>query len=174
MSVTRRQRCSDFHCHDSPKRVLLVGAERPDEFQDAFQLLRRGFEVTVVNPRTSQAARSFRRHGGCFLPATIESLPPELAKFDLICEHYPYPTGRYFVPAADFARARLTRLARGGCWVLFTESARYARQLTAALEEGAARREFSLRLALVPENLAPASSYPPVKTRLRLIFQRRG
>jgi hypothetical protein len=173
MQLTRRQRCSDFHRNRPTKRVLLVGAERPDEFRDALRLLRQGHEVAVVNPRISRAARIFRREGGWFIPARIEQLPSALGDFDLICENYPYPSGRHFTPARDFARARLRRLARGGLWVLFTESGRYARQLKAAVDKGSDSHKFSFQIARVPENLAPASSYPPVTTRLRLTFTRR-
>ena len=173
MRLKRRQRCSDFQCCRVPKRVLLVGAERPAEFRDAMKLLRRGHEVTVVNPRVTCAARVFRSEGGRFIPARVEQLPRALGDFDLICENYPYPSGRKSVPARAFAQARLVRLARGGRWILFTESPRYARELKAAAEGRTDGGDFSLRLSRVPEDLAPASSYPPSGTRFRLTFERR-
>jgi transposase len=168
-----RQRCSDFQRCDVPLRVLLVGAERPDEFRDAIRLVRRGHEVAVINPRLSRAARMFRGEGGWFVRAKVEQLPRALGDFDLICENYPYPSGRHFVPATAFARARLARLARGGRWVLFTESPRYTRELRAAVENRPGGEDFSVRVSRVTENLAPASSYPPVPTRFQLTFVRR-
>jgi hypothetical protein len=173
MRWERRQRCSDFQCNAFPKRVLLVGAERPDEFRDAIRLLRQGHEVAVVNPRASAAAHIFQRAGGWFIPARVEQLPRALGKFDLICENYPYPSGHHMVPARAFARARLARLARGGRWILFTESPRYARALQAAVEHEPDGGKFSVRVWRVAQELAPASSYPPVRTRFRLIFERR-
>jgi hypothetical protein len=154
--------------------VLFLGAERPDEFSDALRLHQEGHDVAVVNPRVSRAARLFRAAGGCFLPARVEQLPPSLVRFDLICENYPYPSGRYFVPARAFARERLARLAHGGRWILFTESPRYARELKAAVEDGPQAGSFSVRVSPVAEELAPASSYPLVSTRFRLTFQRRS
>jgi len=173
MPLDRRQRCSDFEYSETAKRVLLVGAERPDEFRDAIRLLLRGHEVAVVNPRVTQAARIFHNEGGWFIPSRIEQLSRALGDFDLICENYPYPSGRHFVPARAFARARLARLARGGRWLVFTESPRYARELKAAVEEGLGGANFRVRVSRVPADLAPASSYPPVSRRFRLIFERR-
>lgn len=151
----------------------MVGAERPDEFRDAIRLVRRGHEVAVINPRLSRAARIFRGAGGRFVRTRVERLPRALGEYDLICENYPYPSGRHFVPATAFARVRLARLARGGRWVLFTESPRYARELKAAVEARPEGGDFSVRVSRVSENLAPASSYPPVPTRFRLTFVRR-
>lgn len=173
MQLASRQRCSDFQRYRAPQRVLFVGAERPDEFRDAIRLLRRGHEVAVVNPRVSRAARLFRSEGGWFIPAKVEHLPAALRDFDLICENYPYPSGRHFVPARAFAGARLARLARGGRWILFTESPRYARELLAAVEDGPIGGDFSLRLSQLAADFAPASAYPPTSTRFRLTFERR-
>jgi len=173
MGFDRRQRCSDFPCCGGAKRVLVVGAERPDEFRDALRLLWRGHDVAVVNPRVSRAARIFRSVGGWFIPTRIERLPDELRSFDLICESYPYPSGRYSLPAKAFAWARLARLARGGRWILFTESPRYARELKAAVKDRPEGADFSVKVSPVAENLAPQSSYPPTSTRYRLIFERR-
>jgi transposase len=170
--LQRRQRCSDVD-GSGAKRVLLVGAERPDEFRDARRLLLQGHDVAVVNPRMSRAARLFRAEGGRFMSARVDQLPAFAGQFDLICENYPYPSGRHFVPARLFALARLARLARGGRWVLFTESPRYARELKAAVENGPHGATIRVRLSRVAEELAPASSYPPVSTRFRLIFLKR-
>lgn len=174
MEAQRRQRCSDFHCCGAAQRVLLVGAERPEEFRDAIRLLWGGHEVAVVNPRVSRAARIFRDEGGFFIPARIEQLPRVLGQFDLICENYPYPSGRHFVPARAFVRARLGRLAPGGRWILFTESSRYADELKAAVEDESGAGKFKVQVSRLPEKLAPASSYPPIPARLRLTFERRS
>src|SRR5438105_14927294 len=127
----RSQRCSDFVSPCATQSVLFVGAERADEFANAMRLHREGHDVIVVNPRETAAARAFRRAGGTFLRAHVEQLPPACCRFDSICENYPYPSGRQYVAPRDFALARLARLAPGGRWVLFTESARYATLLKA-------------------------------------------
>jgi hypothetical protein len=77
------------------------------------------------------------------------------------------------VPAVPFTRARLGRLARGGRWILFTESLRYARALKAAVENALEGAKFNVRVSRVSQHRAPASSYPPVDARFRLIFERR-
>jgi hypothetical protein len=174
MGWYRRQRCSDFSCCRTAKRVLLVGAETPDEFRDAATLVRKGHVVVIVNPRVSRPARLFRAAGGWFMPARLEHLPVSLGRFDLICENYPYPSGRYSVPARTFAGERLARLARGGRWILFTENSRYARELKRAVESGPHAGCFSVRISRLAEELAPASLYPPVRTRFRLTFERRS
>jgi hypothetical protein len=152
--------------------VLFIGAERVDEFVDATRLVCEGHDVTVVNPRETAAARAFRRAGGTFLRARIEQLPATCCHFDIICENYPYPSGRHYVPPRDFALARLARLAPGGRWVLFTEAARYATQLKAVGDYDAIQRQFRVRLASLPPGAAPPSAYPSAGTRFRLIFER--
>src|ERR1700756_4696377 len=94
MRLTSKQLFSDFLPQSLGQKVLLVGAERPDEFADAMRLVRRGHEVVVVNPRASLAARGFAKDGGTFVRTTIECLPLALGSFDLICENYPYPVAR--------------------------------------------------------------------------------
>ena len=71
----RSQRCSDFVSPCATQAVLLVGAERADEFADAMRLVCEGHDVIVVNPRETAAARAFRRAGGTFLRAGVEQLP---------------------------------------------------------------------------------------------------
>jgi hypothetical protein len=154
--------------------VLFVGAERTDEFADALRLVCEGHDVIVVNPRETTAARAFRKAGGTFLRAAVEQLPTACCCFDLICENYPYPSGRHFVPPRDFAVARLARVAPGGRWVLFTESARYASLLKAVGDyDETVQRRFRVRLSSLPPSAAPPSAYPSAGTRFRLLFERR-
>jgi hypothetical protein len=171
---TCSQRCSDFVSPCATQSVLFVGAERTDEFADAMRLVCEGHDVIVINPRETAEAAAFRRAGGTFVPARVEQLPTACCHFDIICENYPYPSGRHYVPPRDFALARLARLAPGGRWVLFTEAARYATLLKALGDyDEAVQRRFRVRLSnLLPEQ-APPSAYPSAGTRFRLIFERR-
>jgi hypothetical protein len=154
--------------------VLLVGAERQDEFADALRLVRRGHDVTAVNPKETAAAREFQSRGGTFIRARVEQLPPACGCFDVICENYPYPSGQHYVPPRSFALARLARLAPGGRWILFTEGVRFATLLKAVADyDEAVQDKFRVGFSRVPPEDAPPSSYPPVDTRLRLIFERR-
>jgi transposase len=154
--------------------VLFVGAERADEFADAMRLASAGHDVIVINPRETAAARAFRRSGGTFVRARVEQLPTACCRFDVICENYPYPSGRHYVPPRDFARARLARLVPGGRWVLFTEAARYATLLKAVGDHDAAvQRSFRVGLTGLSSKEAPPSAYPSAGTRFRLVFERR-
>jgi hypothetical protein len=167
------QHCSDIAADRGARRVLFVGTERPDEFADAMRLACRGHCVLVVNPRKTAAAAAFRRKGGRFIQTRIEQLPHGVAAFDVICEYYPYPSGRNYVPPRPFALARLSRLAPGGRWVLFTESPRFATLLRAVADyDPAAQGTFRVSLSPVSTDEAPPSTYPPVSTRLRLVFER--
>jgi len=119
--------------------------------------------------------RAFRRAGGTFLRARIEQLPPACCRFDVICENYPYPLRRYSGQTKPYAMARLKRLAPGGRWIVITESPRFATALKALADFDAdVARHFTLRFSVVSPRDAPPSTYPPVNTRFRLIFQRRG
>jgi hypothetical protein len=165
------QRCSDFVSPCAAQAVLFVGAERPDEFADAMQLVREGHDVIAINPRETAAARAFRRAGGTFLRAGVEQLPRACCRFDVICDNYPYPSGRHYVPPRDFA---LALLAPGGRWVLFTESARYASLLKAVADyDEAAQYKFRASLSSLTPSAAPPSSYPASSTRFRLTVKRR-
>jgi hypothetical protein len=156
-------------------RILLVGSETPQEFREALRLTFRGHQVFVVNPRETDAARNFRAASGHFLAARIEHLPRPCGGFDLILENYPYPSGRHYVPPLPFARARLSRLAHGGRWMVYTESRRYASLLEAAVAyHPRLAQRFSVRRARVPLDAAPPSSYPQLDTRFLLVFKRRG
>jgi len=165
--------CCDFIRSASGRNILFVGAERVDEFADAMRAVRRGHRVLVVNPRETAAARAFRSQRGRFARARIEDLPRIGSGFEVICENYPYPSGPHSAPIRAFAHARLARLAPGGRWILFTESARLATALRMLVEYDAdVRRRFVLELARVRLHQAPPSAYPPVPSRFRLIFER--
>src|SRR5215471_18498982 len=76
VTASKRARCSHFvGKQGGANRVLFVGAERPDEFADAARLARQGHDVLVVNPRETDAAKSFRQAGGQFVRTRIEALP---------------------------------------------------------------------------------------------------
>lgn len=155
-------------------RVLLVGAETAQEFREALRLTSRGHQVLVVNPRETDAAWNYRVAFGHFLPVRIEDLPRQCGGFDLILENYPYPSGRHYVQPLPFARARLSRLAHGGRWIVYTESARYASLLQASVAYYPRLAErFSVRRTTVPLDAAPPSSYPQLDTRFLLVFKRR-
>ena len=170
----RRQHCSAFVPPCPSQNVLLVGAERRDEFGEAIGLVHQGHNVTIVNPRETTAAREFQSRRGTFIRARVEQLPSACRCFDVICENYPYPSGEYYVPPRAFALARLSRLALGGRWILFTEALRFATLLKAVVDyDDAVQGRFRLGFSRVPPEDAPPSSYPPVNTRFRLIFERR-
>ena len=168
------RRCSDFVSRCATQAVLFVGAERTDEFADAMRLVCEGDDVIVINPRETAAARAFRRAGGTFVRARVEQLPTACCRFDVICENYPYPSGRHYVPPRDFTLARLARLAPGGRWVLFTEAARYATLLKAVGDYDVdVQGGFRVGLSSLAPERAPLSAYPSLGTRFRLIFERR-
>jgi hypothetical protein len=180
----RRQRSASNAVSTSPSRpscvsrvlnILFVGPERPDEFANAIQLMRRGHTVIAVNPRETHASRAFQERGGTFLATRIEQLPRACGAFDLILENYPYPSGQDYVPPRPYALARLSRLAQRGRWILFTEAVRFATLLTAAVQhDDHLRGKFHISLAPLSVNAAPPSYYPPVDSRFRLIFERPG
>jgi hypothetical protein len=154
--------------------VLFVGPERDDEFAHALRLSTKGHDVIAINPRETSAAQAFRRAGGTFVRARIEDLPPKSCRFNLICENYPYPSGRHYVPPRPFALARLSLLKPAGRWILVTESSRYATLLKAVGDyDDDMRARFRSTLSPLSIDEAPPSSYPRAETRYRLIFQRR-
>jgi phosphatidylserine/phosphatidylglycerophosphate/cardiolipin synthase-like enzyme len=175
VSVKRKQAryCRNCAPPRSAQNVLLVGAERVGEFAQAMRLARQGHGVVAINPRETASARAFRRAGGRFIRARLEDLPPECCRFDLICENYPYPSGRHYVPPRAFAIARLARLKPGGRWILVTESPRYASLLKAVgAHDGALRSRFRSTLTPLSIDEAPPSAYPRADTRFRLVFRR--
>lgn len=168
------QRCSSFASLAPPRSVLLIGPERPDEFADALWLARQGHNVTVVNPKETSASKKYMKEGGIFVRARVEELPRICSRFHLICENYPYPSGEQYVPPRAFALARLSRLAPGGRWVLFTEAVRFATLLKGVVDyNDDLRSQFSCSFSSLSPCQAPPSAYPPTDTRLRLVFKRR-
>jgi hypothetical protein len=185
----RRQCCSDYSPLCPVRNVLLVGAERPDEFADAVRLVRQGHKVVVVNPHVSLAARNFSQDGGTFIRTTIECLPVARGLFDLICENYPYTVARVEGVCEEdpcpvwlstravraYAVARLKRLAPRGRWIAFTESPDFAGALRSFVHRDPdIRRNFSVRIVSLAGDEAPRSAYPYLPTRFKIIFQRRS
>lgn len=183
-----RQCCSHFLPRHPIQNVLILGAERPDEFADAVRLARCGHSVIVVNPRESIAARRFANAGGSFIQSAIERLPSTLGLFDLICENYPYTVARVEGVCEDdpcsmwlsaramraYAMARLRHLAPHGRWIVFTESPGFAGALRSLLHRHKGiGHNFSVRIVPLTRDEAPRSSYPDLSTRFQLIFQRR-
>jgi hypothetical protein len=170
---TRALRCSDFVPSSPLQSVLLVGAEQGHEFADAIRMMCSGHRVVVANPRETLAARAYRLAGGRFIKTRIEQLPPSCNRFNLICENYPYPSGRHYVPPRPFALARLSRLAPGGRWILFTEAVRFATLLKAVADyDQTMPGRFRVELSSVSPDEAPPSRYPRMSGRFRLVFQR--
>ena len=168
-------------------QVLIIGAERRDEFAHARRLVGRGHSVIVVNPRESAAAHRFAPAGGYFIQSAIERLPLTLGPFDLVCENYPFTVGEVEGVCEDdpcpvwlsslairaYAVARLRHLAPDGRWILFTESPGFARALRSIVRrDPVIQRNFSSRIAQVRAEEAPPSSYPRLATRFKVVFQR--
>jgi hypothetical protein len=168
--------------------VLLVGAERSDEFADAMRLVRQGHKVVAVNPHTSLAAHSFAKYGGTFVPTSIEYLPLAFGPFDLICESYPFTVARVKGVCEDdpcpmwlsaramraYAIARLRHLALRGRWIVFTESPGFVRALRSMVHrDPGIQRNFNIRIVPLKPDEAPRSSYPRLSTRFKVIFRRR-
>ena len=153
------------------QRVLMVGAERADEFDWAAGLQASGQEVTVVNPATSPAGRQFRRGGGHLITGNIERLPPAPA-YNVIREDFPFPLGRMFQPTRAFAEERIRRLLPGGRWVVATESDEFATTLQAAAGPEVA---VSRTTAPLEHEATPTSPWLPETSRERfvLVFTRR-
>jgi len=153
--------------------ISFVGAESGDEFSHAMGLTCQEHDVIKINPRETASAKAFRRGGRRFIRARIEDLPPGSCRFDFICENYPYPSGRHYVPPRPFALARLSLLKPGGQRILVTESPRYASLLKGVGDyNDAVRARFRSTLSLRSIDEAPPSAYPRADTRYRLIFQR--
>ena len=172
-SAGRAQSCFRMAPPRLHQNVLFIGPERGNEFAHALRLTRRGHDVIAINPRETASAAAFCRAGGKFIHARIEDLPPELCRFNLICENYPYPSGRHYVPPRPFALARLSLLRPGGKWILVTESARYASLLKSVGDcDDDVSARFRSTLSPLSIDEAPPSFYPRAKSRFRLIFQR--
>jgi hypothetical protein len=183
----RKQRCSNFASRAKALNVVIVGAERSDEFADAVRLARLGCNVIVVNPRERVAARRFANAGGIFIQSDIEQLPSMFGPFDLICESYPFTVARVEGVCEDnpcpmwlsarvmraYTMARLRHLAPGGRWILFTESPGFARALRSIVRRDLGIQcTFNIRIVLLKTDEAPRSSYPHLRTRFKVIIQR--
>lgn len=183
----RSQRCSDFAARTAALNLLIIGAERSDEFADAKRLVHQGHKVVAVNPYASLAARNFAKGGGTFVHTTIECLPLVFGSFDLICENYPYTVARVEGVCEEnpcqlwlgaramraYAVARLRYLAPGGRWIVFTESPGFADALRSIVHrDQAIRRNFSCRIVRLIADEAPQSSYPRLPSRFKVILQR--
>jgi hypothetical protein len=185
MPLTSCQVCSRFTPLNGRRRnVLIIGAERWDEFKDA-ELIGDTHRVTVANPRKTAAAKRFVTEGGSLIRSTIERFPAKLGPFDLICENYPYTVARvagvcHEQPCPIWlsrreiracAMARLKHLAPNGQWIIFTESPGFACALRwIGRNDEMIRRHFNVRVVRVAKQQAPPSSYPHLTTRFKLIF----
>jgi monoamine oxidase len=157
-----------------PQKILFVSAELGDKFKHATQLVCQGHDVMAISPRATAPARAFRRIGGQFIRGRVEDLPLEACRFDLIRENHPYPSERHYLSARPFALARLSRLRKGGRWIVVTESPRHASLLKAIgdYDEGV-QRNFTVTASSLAPDQAPSTLYRGRKARFRLIFQRR-
>jgi hypothetical protein len=112
----------------TPQRILVVGAERAEEFQYAREMAALGRDVTVVNPQATPESEAFAASGGNFVQAGIETLPQQPG-YNVVSEDFPVPVRRFFPQAQAQATERISRLEPGGRWVVTTESAEYVQML---------------------------------------------
>jgi hypothetical protein len=112
----------------APQRILVVGAERPAEFQYATERAAAGNDVTVVNPQATPESAAFSAAGGTFVEAGIETLP-QRPGYNVVSEDFPVPIRRMFPQARDMATERISRLEPGGRWVVTTESSEFVQML---------------------------------------------
>jgi hypothetical protein len=167
--------------------VLIIGAERWDEFKDAELIGDRSHRVIVANPRETAAAKQFRTEGGSFIRSTIERLPAKLGPFNLICENYPYTVARVAGVCHEqpcpmwlsrrevraYAMARLKHLAPNGQWIVFTESPGFTGALRSiGRNDETIRRHFSVRVVRLTKRQAPPSSYPHLTSRFKVVFKK--
>ncbi len=156
------------------QNILFVDAGPGNEFKDAIRLVAEGQDVLAIGPRETASARTLRRAGGKFVSARIEDLPPESCRFDLIRERVLYPSERHYSLGRSFALARLSRLKKGGRWILVTESPRYVSLLKAVGDyDEALHRNFTVTASSLAPDQAPSTLDTGGKARFRLIFQRR-
>jgi hypothetical protein len=148
-------------------RVLVVGPETEGEFQYAQKVDASGGKATAVNPVKTPAADRFVAGGGEFVEGKVDTLPKD-AKFDIIREDFPYPTGN-FVDTAS-ANERISRLKSGGSWVVVTEKPDFADTLEAAAAlQGA--KVMRRDIAQWHEG-APVSDHPKDAGRIAIIITR--
>ena len=154
----------------NPENVLVVGAERADEFAYADELMAHGQQVTVVNPSVTDEAQAFAERGGNFVRGRVEDLP-EGQQYTMIREDFPFPLGRAFQPTSEFATARLDRLAPGGRWVVVTESSEFSTTLQATTIGHPDIKVTSIEIPVFHEG-TPQSAWPREARRFVLIFER--
>jgi hypothetical protein len=167
--------------------ILAIGAERPEEFAAALRRARSRDRVIVVNPRRTNAAKSFVQSGGNFIQAPVQNLPDELGPFDLVLENYPFTVGlvegvceqepcpfwRSSRAVRNYAVPRLRQLGPGGRWILWTESPGLARTLRRLIRTNPSlTRNFAVRIDSAARRRAPRSSYPHLQTRFRVTIER--
>jgi hypothetical protein len=139
-------------------RVLVVGPETEGEFEYAQKVNAGGGKATAVNPQKTAAANRFVAAGGDFVHGKIETLPKD-AKFDIIREDFPFPTGK-FVDTMG-ANERISRLKPGGSWVVVTEKPDFADALEAAaavLGAKSMRRDMAAGHDAIPVSPHPRDS----------------
>jgi hypothetical protein len=152
-----------------PQQILLVGPETPAEFSWAADVASQGHQVTAANPIVTPAARAFIERGGKFVAGPIESLP-RAPTLNLIREDFPVPLARMPQPVADFATARIERLAPGGRWIVVTEAPEFATTLRyVADQQGMEVTRYELPAA---HEAAPQSAYPRETSRVMLIIEK--
>lgn len=156
----------------NPQSVLVVGAERADEFAYADDLMAHGQQVTVVNPTVTDEAQAFAERGGNFVRGRVEDLP-EGQQYTTIREDFPFPLGRAFQPTSEFATARLDRLAPGGRWVVVTESSEFSTTLQSTVIGRPDIRVTTREIPLFHEG-TPQSDWPREARRFVLIFERQA
>jgi hypothetical protein len=153
------------------QNVLVVGAERPDEFAYAAEVAGRGHNVVVINPRVTNEARQFAARGGNFVAGEIETLP-RTPTFDLIREDFPNPQP-FFPATRAMASERLSRLAPGGRWIVVTEAPE--EEFVSSLRAVAVQERAALTVRQFPafHEGAPWSGYASYTTRrFVLIFEK--
>jgi hypothetical protein len=151
------------------QNVLVVGAETAGEFSYAAEVAAAGQPVTVVNPVVSSEATAYIAQGGNFIRGTVQDLPLQPA-YTMIREDFPFPLGRGFPPTAEFAAARINRLAPSGRWVVTTEAEEFAKTLKATATIDGAR--VTMREIPLHHEGAPVSTWPRDQTRFVLIIEK--
>lgn len=148
-------------------KILIIGAERADEFAEAARMAARGHDVTVVNPVRNPAMEpriaELQAQGGRFLQQRVEDLPAD-EMFDMIREDY--PVGPLLEP-----NERLGRLAPGGRWHVVTEAEEIAETLVSLGPRRGIQRPTLTEFAPFHEG-APMSGWTRGLTRFSIIFRR--
>lgn len=99
-------------------KMLYVGAENYLEFANAYELEKRGVDVTVANPKQTEAAKAFQSQGGKFIPIQVQDVP---GTFDYVHETFPQPLGRTLEAITRYS-ANLAKVAPGGRLTIITEN----------------------------------------------------